>query len=66
MFAVGYFGDAAGTNVVYSSRGIWSIALVWFVGHWFANFEKEVGPRTLLMRLVGAMLILSAIVLIFL
>ncbi|MEM6883920.1 MAG: DMT family transporter [Verrucomicrobiota bacterium] len=65
-FAIGYFGDVAGSNVVYSSRGLWGVVLVWVVGHWFANNEKEVGTRTLVMRLMGALLILSAIVLVFL
>ncbi|MEM1156841.1 MAG: DMT family transporter [Verrucomicrobiota bacterium] len=65
-FAVGYFGDAAASNIVYNSRGLWSIVLVWWVGHRFTSSEQEMGPRTLLMRLIGAALILSAIVLIFL
>ncbi len=65
-FAIGYFGDVAGSNIVYSSRGIWGVVLVWVVGHWFANTEKEAGVRILALRMTGALLILSAIVLIFL
>jgi len=65
-FAIGYFGDAAGANIVYSSRGIWSVVLVWWVGHWFANREREAGGIVLTLRGVGATLIVSAIVLIFL
>jgi drug/metabolite transporter (DMT)-like permease len=64
-FAIGYFGDVAGSNIVYSSRGLWGVMLVWVVGHWFANTEKEAGTKTLLLRMIGALLIVAAIVLIF-
>lgn len=65
-FAIGYFSDAAGANIVYSSRGLWSVVLVWTIGHWFQNVEKEAGNAVLLLRLIGAALIVSAIVLVFL
>lgn len=65
-FAIGYFGDVAGSNIVYSSRGLWGVLLVWLVGHWFSNTEKDAGAVTLGLRLFGAVLILSGIVLVFL
>lgn len=65
-FAIGYFGDVAGSNIIYSSRGLWGVLLVWMVGHWFANTEKNAGTQIMGLRLVGALLILSAIVLVFL
>jgi drug/metabolite transporter (DMT)-like permease len=58
------FGDATAMNVVYSARGIWSVAAVWFVGHWFANTEAQLGGGVLRWRLAGAVLLTSAIVLV--
>ena len=56
--------DAAGVNVVYGTRGLWSLALVWWAGAWFGNAERrESGPRVLLARAIGGGLILSAVVL---
>jgi len=57
--------DAAGVNVVYATRGLWSIACVWLVGHWFENTERRTaGNRRMGMRLIGAGLIVGAVVLI--
>jgi drug/metabolite transporter (DMT)-like permease len=63
--SIGIFQDAAGTNIVYASRGLWSVLLVWFVGHRFANQERTEGQGVMLGRMIGAVLILSAVVLIF-
>lgn len=61
--ALGRYGDAAAMNVVYSSRGLWSVAAVWAVGHWFGNEEKALGPEVLRGRAAGAALMLGAIIL---
>jgi drug/metabolite transporter (DMT)-like permease len=58
------WGKATIANVIYSSRGLLSIVLVWLVGHWFSNLEQGLGTRTLAWRLIGAALMLSAIVLV--
>jgi drug/metabolite transporter (DMT)-like permease len=58
------YGKATVANVMYSSRGLLSVILVWLVGHWFANREQGLGSRTLTWRLLGAALMLSAIVLV--
>jgi hypothetical protein len=55
------FGSATTTNVIYNSRGIWSVLLVWSVGHWFANHEKAQGGRIMGRRLAGSALLLAAI-----
>jgi hypothetical protein len=55
---------AAGVNVVYGTRGLWSIALVWWAGRWFGNTERtSAGGRVVAGRLLGAVLILTAVVL---
>jgi drug/metabolite transporter (DMT)-like permease len=58
------YGKATTANVTYSSRGLLSVILVWGVGHWFANQERGLGARTLTWRLLGAALMLSAIILV--
>jgi len=56
--------DAAGVNVVYATRGLWSIALVWTLGSWLGNHERHTaGTARMMMRLAGALLILAAVVL---
>jgi drug/metabolite transporter (DMT)-like permease len=58
------FGNATAANVIYSSRGLWSIVAVWLVGHWFHNAEQHLPPRVLLGRLAGAVLMFTAIALV--
>jgi drug/metabolite transporter (DMT)-like permease len=54
---------ATTANVLYNSRGVWSVVLVWCVGHWFGNTESTRGRSVMLRRLGGALLLLSAILL---
>ncbi|SKA96704.1 Uncharacterized membrane protein [Prosthecobacter debontii] len=61
---VAVYGKATSANIVYASRGLLSVALVWLVGHWFANQEKNLGGAVLRWRLAGALLMMSAIVLV--
>jgi drug/metabolite transporter (DMT)-like permease len=62
---VGIFGDAAGCNIVYGSRGIWSIVLVYWLGRHFGNTELHVGRSVVIARIVGSLLLMAAIVLAF-
>lgn len=62
-WSIGHWRDAAGVNVVYGTRGLWSLALVWWAGRWFGNTERAaVGPRTFLLRVLGGLLVLAAVV----
>jgi len=54
---------ATTTNVLYNSRGVWSVILVWVAGSWFGNRESARGSRVMLWRLAGSLLLLSAILL---
>ena len=59
------YGNATAFNILYSSRGIWSVVLVWMLGAWFANRESQAaGTGAMVRRLVGAALMLVAIVLV--
>ena len=64
VLAIGIWGGAAAVNIVYSARGLVSIVVVWAVGHWFHSQERHLGPGVLRARLVGAGLMLAAIVLV--
>jgi drug/metabolite transporter (DMT)-like permease len=62
--AIAIWKDAVGVNVVYATRGLWSIVLVWCVGHWVKNTERHTaGGRAMGMRLAGALLIFVAVLL---
>lgn len=64
-FALSHYGQATALNILYSSRGIWSVVIVWTVGKWFANSEqREAGHFMMVKRLSGAMLMMVAIVLV--
>ena len=58
------FGKATNANIIYASRGLLSVLLVWMIGHWFQNAEQHLGPKVMRWRLVGTLLMMSAIVLV--
>lgn len=61
--ALAFFNDPTGTNILYSTRGLWSIVLVWLCGAWFANHERfTAGRSTMLWRLAGTLLVTSSVV----
>lgn len=62
-FTLGVFGDATVVNIIYSLRGLWSVAVVWLVGHWFANAEGAHGRAVMGRRLAGASLMAAAVIL---
>ncbi len=66
MSAVSIYRQVTSANVLYSSRGLWSVVGVWAVGHWFTNREQHLGTRVLVWRLIGAILLLAAIVMVLL
>ena len=63
-YAIMVFGSATLTNIVYNSRGIWSVLLVWTIGHWFDNTERSHGHAVMGRRLAGSVLLLGAIVIV--
>ena len=50
--------------MIYSSRGVWSIVAVAFLGHWFHSAEKHLDASVLRWRFIGAALMFTAIVLV--
>jgi len=66
VLAIGLVGSATAVNIVYSARGLFSVLLVWLVGHWFSNEEHHLGGKVLRLRFVGATLMVAAIALVLL
>ena len=60
-YTLGHYGGATAINVVYSTRGLWSILMVWFAGSWFGNREQQAGTGVMARRLAGALLLLGAV-----
>lgn len=60
-YCIAVYHEVTVTNVLYNTRGLWSVALVWVVGHWFANAEKQVGGAVMSRRLLGALILLAAV-----
>jgi drug/metabolite transporter (DMT)-like permease len=64
VMAIAVYGQATVANILYSSRGLWSVVAVWLVGAWFENRERHLGRRVLAWRFIGAALLMSAIVIV--
>ncbi len=62
--SIAVWRTATSVNILYSLRGLISVVLVWAIGHWFSNEEHRLTPRVFRFRLVGAALMLAAIVLV--
>ncbi len=60
-YCIWAYHEVTVTNVLYNTRGLWSVALVWVVGHWFANSERQVGGAIMARRLIGALILLAAV-----
>lgn len=61
VLAIGIVGSATAVNIVYSVRGLFSVLLVWSIGHWFSSEEKQLGGQVLGLRFLGATLMVAAI-----
>jgi drug/metabolite transporter (DMT)-like permease len=58
------WGHVAPINVIYSSRGLWTVVLVWLAGHWVHSREQHHGRAVLIGRLAGAACMMLAITLV--
>jgi len=59
--SIAIYRQAAVANVIYGSRGLWSILAVWAVGHWWGNYEARHGAGHLVWRIAGATTLIVAI-----
>lgn len=61
IWALGTYGDPTGMNVVYGSRGVWSVILVALVGVFATSVERFESRGVFLRRLLGSLVITSGI-----
>lgn len=62
--SIGIWRDATGVNVVYGLRGVWGVALVWWIGHRMGITERrEAGTTRMSWRLFSAFLVVLGVVL---
>jgi hypothetical protein len=63
--AIGLYGSATLTNILYGSRCLWSVLIVWIFGS-LAGEVPFVGNRSVVMswRFAGAILLFSAMALV--
>jgi len=62
--AIGLFGDATGANVIYGSRGLWSLLLLALLAQRLGITDSVFDRRTLALRVIGSILILVAVTLV--
>jgi drug/metabolite transporter (DMT)-like permease len=60
-YCIAIYREVTLTNILYNTRGVWSVLLVWVAGSWFSNTERSVGSRIMARRLAGALLLLGAV-----
>jgi len=59
--SVGIWGEAAAANVIYSTRGVWGVLVVWLIGPYFNVFDKGMTGRVIWYRLAGAAMLMLAV-----
>ncbi|HVZ66083.1 MAG TPA: DMT family transporter [Lacunisphaera sp.] len=64
VLALVLVGSATVVNIIYSARGLFSVILVWSIGHWFASDEQHLSGAVLRLRFAGAALMVAAIALV--
>lgn len=65
-YALARYNDPALVNILYSSRGLWSVALVWLFGRQLGHDESAQGKGVMVRRLLGAVLLFIAILIVIL
>jgi len=60
-YSLGRFGDATRINIVYALRGLWAVALAWLFARLMHTPESSHSVRTMLVRLLGALLLTASI-----
>ena len=61
--SVAFWEQVAVSNVVYSTRGLWSLAAVWLLGRYLGASDSGLTPRVFMLRAAGALLLFGSIAL---
>lgn len=62
--AIGLYGSAALTNILYGSRCLWSVLLVWLLGVFLHRKSDLPSHRIMARRLIGSILLVAAMALV--
>ena len=65
-WTISNFGNPTAINIFYSSRGLWTLLLVWTVGPLFGNRERNLGGSVFMGRTLGAILLLGSVLIVVL
>lgn len=60
--SLAYFNDAVGVNVVYATRGMWSLAVVALLGPLLGNRERHESGKAYGIRIVAALLMMAGVI----
>lgn len=60
--SLAYFNDAVGVNVVYATRGMWSLAVVAVLGPLLGNRERHESGKAYGIRVVAALLMMAGVI----
>jgi drug/metabolite transporter (DMT)-like permease len=63
VFTIAHFGDAPRVNIVYSLRGLWGVVLAFAFARVMKSGEANVAMHHFVSRLIGAALVMAAVVL---
>jgi drug/metabolite transporter (DMT)-like permease len=63
-FAIGFHNVPTEANILYASRGLWSILLAAWIGHRIGIAEATIPRAVLVRRIIGASLLLAGICLV--
>lgn len=61
-YGLATYGDAARMNIVYALRGLWGVVLAWLLAGWLKTNEGSLSKKVMLFRLVGATVLVSAVI----
>lgn len=63
--AIGFIGDATLVNILYNTRGLWNVLFIWSFGRAvFGSGAERSGNMAMTFRVLGSVLMLSAIIII--
>ncbi|MEC7224615.1 MAG: DMT family transporter [Verrucomicrobiota bacterium] len=65
--SLAYLGQATAMNIIYSTRALWGVLIVWILGTVLGNNEAAVhGNKIMFKRFAGAMLLSISVIMVFL
>ena len=65
--SLAFLGQATAMNIIYSTRALWGVLIVWILGRMLGNYEASIhGHKIMFKRFTGALLLSISVVMVFL